>query len=145
LVVGEKIIRAAEVALEQKIPLVLFTASGGARMQEGMVSLMQMARTSAVMNKLQEAGILSVVVLTDPTTGGVVASFASLADIIIAETGALVAFTGPRVIQQTIKQQLPEGFQRAEFLMGHGMIDILNKRHELRKTLAWLLECHRRN
>ena len=122
-VVGEKITRLIETAIEKHLPVILFCASGGARMQEGMVSLMQMAKTSAVLSKLNKAGLLYISVFTDPTTGGVTASFASLGDIILAEPGALIGFAGPRVIEQTINQKLPEGFQRAEFLLEHGFVD----------------------
>jgi acetyl-CoA carboxylase carboxyl transferase subunit beta len=140
--VGEKIARAAEQALEKRIPLILFTASGGARMQEGIISLMQMAKTSAALAKLGEAGVPYFTVLTDPTTGGVTASFAMLGDVIIAEPGALIAFAGPRVIEQTIRQKLPDGFQRSEFLMDHGFVDILCTRTELRATLSHLVALH---
>ena len=122
-VVGEKISRLVEKAIQEKLPVILFCVSGGARMQEGIISLMQMAKTSAAIAKLDEAGLLYISVLTDPTTGGVTASFASLGDIILAEPGALIGFAGPRVIEQTIKQKLPEGFQSAEFLLEHGFID----------------------
>lgn len=142
VVVGEKIILAVEKSLEQDLPLIIFSASGGARMQEGMAALMQMARTAAAVQKLHEAGLLYVCVMTDPTTGGVSASFAALADIIIAEPGALIGFTGPRVIQQTIKQPLPDGFQRAEYLLEHGMIDAVVPRGELRPYLAAVVKLH---
>jgi acetyl-CoA carboxylase carboxyl transferase subunit beta len=138
-VVGEKFTLAAERALEEKRPLIAFTASGGARMQEGILSLMQMAKTSAALEKLSEAKIPYIVVLTDPTTGGTTASFAMLGDIQIAERGALIAFAGPRVIEQTIRQKLPKGFQRSEYLMEHGMVDIVIQRAELRKTLSELV------
>ncbi|MBO8136681.1 MAG: acetyl-CoA carboxylase carboxyltransferase subunit beta [Desulfotomaculum sp.] len=141
-VVGEKITRAIERALEKKYPLIIFAASGGARMQEGMLSLMQMAKTSAALARFDKAGLLYISVLTDPTTGGVTASFASLGDIIIAEPGALIAFTGPRVIEQTIKQKLPEGFQRAEFMRQHGFVDMIVSRDKMRETLANILELH---
>ncbi|MBM7855270.1 acetyl-CoA carboxylase carboxyl transferase subunit beta [Desulfohalotomaculum tongense] len=141
-VVGEKITRAIEAALEKKYPLIIFATSGGARMQEGILSLMQMAKTSAALAKLDQAGILYISVLTDPTTGGVTASFASLGDIIIAEPGALIAFTGPRVIEQTIKQKLPEGFQRAEFMRQHGFVDMIVTRDKMKKTLANILALH---
>lgn len=141
-VVGEKITRAVERATEEGLPLVIFTCSGGARMQEGMSSLMQMAKTSAAIRRHSEAGLLYITVLTDPTTGGVTASFAMLGDIILAEPGALVGFAGPRVIEQTIGQKLPEGFQRAEFLVEHGLIDGLIRRDELHDTLGRLLRMH---
>lgn len=142
--VGEKITRAAERACERRLPLILFIASGGARMQEGMVALMQMAKTAAAIKQLDAAGLLYLSVLTDPTTGGVSASFAMLGDIILAEPGALIGFTGPRVIEQTIKQKLPEGFQKAEFLQQHGMIDLVVPRAKMRETLGQLLMLHRR-
>ena len=122
-IVGEKIARAVERATEEKLPVILFTCSGGARMQEGIVSLMQMAKTSAALKKHSDAGLLYVTVLTDPTTGGVTASFAMLGDIILAEPKALIGFAGPRVIEQTIGQKLPKGFQRSEFLLDHGFVD----------------------
>lgn len=122
-VVGEKITRLTELATEQSLPLILFTASGGARMQEGIISLMQMAKTSAALKKHHDAGGLYITVLTDPTSGGVTASFAMLGDIILSEPGAFIGFAGPRVIRDTIKQELPEGFQKAEFLLEHGFID----------------------
>lgn len=141
-VVGEKIARAIEWAIEKKLPIIIFSTSGGARMQEGILSLMQMAKTSAALAKLDEAGLLYISVLTDPTTGGVTASFASLGDVILAEPGALIGFTGPRVIEQTIRQKLPEGFQRAEFLRQHGMVDKIVNRSELRETLATIISIH---
>lgn len=141
-VVGEKVCRAAERAIDEKYPLIIFSASGGARMQEGMIALMQMAKTSAVLSRLHQSGTLYISVLTHPTTGGVLASYASLADIIIAEPGALIGFAGPRVIEQTIKQKLPEGFQRSEFVLEHGMIDLVVNRHEMRDKLALLLKLH---
>ncbi|MTV49114.1 acetyl-CoA carboxylase carboxyltransferase subunit beta [Heliobacillus mobilis] len=141
-VVGEKIVRAAEKALEKGWPLILFSASGGARMQEGVLSLMQMARTSAALTRLSEAGLPFFSVLTDPTTGGVTASFAMLGDLIIAEPGALIGFTGPRVIEQTIRQKLPAGFQRSEFLQKHGMVDIIIERPKMKAQLATLLSLH---
>ncbi len=119
---------AIEDAIKNKLPLIMFCVSGGARMQEGIISLMQMAKTSAALAKLDEAGLLYISVLTDPTTGGVTASFASLGDIILAEPNALIGFAGPRVIEQTIKQKLPEGFQRSEFLLEHGFIDKIVER-----------------
>lgn len=142
-VVGEKITRAVERATKERLPVVIFTCSGGARMQEGMVSLMQMAKTSAALKRHSEAGLFYLSVLTDPTTGGVTASFAMLGDIILAEPGALVGFAGPRVIEQTIRQKLPEGFQRAEFLLGHGLIDNIVEREDLKETLAKLIVMHR--
>ncbi len=142
-VVGEKIARAVERATELKLPVIIFTCSGGARMQEGMVSLMQMAKTSAALKRHSNAGLLYISVLTDPTTGGVTASFAMLGDIILAEPGALVGFAGPRVIEQTIRQKLPEGFQRAEFLLEHGLIDGIVEREDLKETLAKLIVMHR--
>ncbi|MFZ5598707.1 MAG: acetyl-CoA carboxylase, carboxyltransferase subunit beta [Bacillota bacterium] len=143
-VVGEKIARAIEQAIEKKLPVIIFSTSGGARMQEGILSLMQMAKTSAALAKLDEAGLLFISVITDPTTGGVTASFASLGDIIIAEPGALVGFTGPRVIEQTIRQKLPEGFQKAEFMRQHGMVDMIVSRPQLKETLANILLLHKR-
>lgn len=142
--VGEKITRAVERATEAKLPVILFACSGGARMQEGMVSLMQMAKTSAALKRHHGAGQLYVSVLTDPTTGGVTASFAMLGDIILAEPGALIGFAGPRVIEQTIGQKLPEGFQRAEFLVEHGFVDKIVKREELKETLAMILKLHKK-
>ena len=142
-VVGEKITRAIEKAIEKKLPVIIFCASGGARMQEGILSLMQMAKTSAALGRLGEAGLLYISVLTDPTTGGVTASFAMLGDIIIAEPGALIGFAGPRVIEQTIRQKLPEGFQRSEFLLEKGFIDQIVSRKDMRNTLASLLRIHR--
>lgn len=138
-VVGEKVTRAVEKATEMKLPVVIFACSGGARMQEGIVSLMQMSKTSAALKKHSDAGLLYISVLTDPTTGGVTASFAMLGDIILAEPGALIGFAGPRVIEQTIGQKLPEGFQRPEFLVEHGLIDGIVKREELKDTLAQLI------
>jgi acetyl-CoA carboxylase carboxyl transferase subunit beta len=142
MVVGEKVFRAVEKATLQKIPLLVFATSGGARMQEGMLSLMQMARTSAAVSSLQKAGVLYISVLTHPTTGGTIASFASLADIIIAEPGALIGFAGPRVIRQTIGQELPPNFQKSEFLLEHGMIDLICMRDELPTTIARILKMH---
>lgn len=141
-VVGEKITRAFERATEETLPVVLFTSSGGARMQEGIVSLMQMAKTSAAIRRHSEAGLFYLPILTDPTTGGVTASFAMLGDVILAEPGALIGFAGPRVIAQTIGQKLPEGFQRAEFLVEKGMIDGVVERQELKKTVWRLLKIH---
>jgi len=142
-VVGEKIARVFETACAEKAAVVLFTASGGARMQEGMLSLMQMAKTSAAVARFHQKGLLYISVLTDPTTGGVTASFATLADIIIAEPGALVCFTGPRVIEQTIHHKIPEGFQRAEFLLEHGMIDQIVHRKDLKQYLSKMIALHR--
>jgi len=136
---GEAVITGLTHAAEKKMPFVLFAASGGARMQEGILSLMQMPRTTIAVQRLREARLPYIVVLTDPTTGGVTASYAMLGDIQIAEPGALICFAGPRVIQQTIREQLPEGFQRAEYLLAHGMIDLVVHRHELTSTLANLL------
>lgn len=141
-VVGEKICRAIEKAVELEYPLLMFATSGGARMQEGMLSLMQMARTSAVLQRLHDKGLLYVSVLTHPTTGGVYASFASLADIIITEPGALVGFTGQRVIEQTLGQKLPDRFQRAEFILDHGLIDAVVDRALLKETLERILRLH---
>jgi acetyl-CoA carboxylase carboxyl transferase subunit beta len=142
-VVGEKLTRAIEKATEEKIPVVIFTASGGARMQEGMFSLMQMAKVSAALSRHNESGLLYIPVLTDPTTGGVTASFAMLGDIILAEPGVLIGFAGKRVIEQTIKQSLPEGFQTAEFLLEHGFIDAVVQREKLKETLSQLLSMHK--
>lgn len=139
-VVGEKVSRAAERALEKKQPLVSIASSGGARMQEGIFSLMQMAKVSASIGKLRENGILYISILCDPTFGGVTASFASIGDIIIAEPKSLIGFAGPRVIEQTIKQPLPENFQRADFLLEHGLIDIIVDRKNLKDTLVKLFE-----
>lgn len=141
-IVGEKIALAFERATEQRLPVILFCCSGGARMQEGIISLMQMAKTSAAIKKHSDAGLLYVPVLTDPTTGGVTASFAMLGDIILAEPGALIGFAGPRVIEQTIGQKLPEGFQRAEFQLEHGFIDAIVERKELKLTLYKILKLH---
>ncbi len=134
-VVGEKITRAFERALEERIPIIVISSSGGARMQEGVFSLMQMMKTSAAIARLEEAGIPYISVLTDPTTGGVTASFAMLGDINIAEPNALIGFAGPRVIEQTIKEKLPKGFQRSEFLLAHGMLDDVVERRNLRSYL----------
>ncbi len=142
--VGEKIARAVERATKEELPVILFACSGGARMQEGLVSLMQMAKTSAALKRHHEAGQLYVSVLTDPTTGGVTASFAMLGDIILAEPGALIGFAGPRVIEQTIGQKLPEGFQRAEFLLEHGFVDKIVKREDMKETLARILRLHQK-
>ncbi len=143
-VVGEKITRAVEKATERKLPIIIFTCSGGARMQEGISSLMQMAKTSAALKKHSDAGLLYLTVLTDPTTGGVTASIAMLGDSILAEPGALVGFAGPRVIEQTIGQKLPEGFQRSEFLVEHGLIDGIIRRETMKDTLGKLLQMHHR-
>ena len=140
--VGEKITRAVERATEERLPVVLFTCSGGARMQEGIISLMQMAKTSAALKRHSDAGFLYIPVLTDPTTGGVTASFAMLGDIILAEPGALIGFAGPRVIEQTIGQKLPEGFQRAEFLLEHGFVVRIVTRDEMKEVLGQILKMH---
>jgi acetyl-CoA carboxylase carboxyl transferase subunit beta len=141
-VVGEKIVRTFELATFRQMPVIIFTASGGARMQEGMFSLMQMAKTSAAIARYDKAGGLYIPVLTDPTTGGVTASFAMLGDIILAEPGALIGFAGKRVGEQTIRQKLPEGFQTAEFLLEHGFIDKIVPRDHLKLTLSRLLKLH---
>ena len=138
---GEAVITGMLRAVEKKAPFILFAASGGARMQEGILSLMQMPRTTIAVQRLREAKLPYIVVLTDPTTGGVTASYAMLGDIHIAEPGALICFAGPRVIQQTIREQLPEGFQRAEYLLAHGMIDMVVHRHKMRETLAASAAC----
>jgi acetyl-CoA carboxylase carboxyl transferase subunit beta len=139
VVVGEKIARLFESALKDKLPAVVVSASGGARMQEGILSLMQMAKTTAMINEMRQAGIPYIAVLTDPTTGGVAASFAMLGDIIIAEPRALIGFAGPRVIEQTIRQSLPEGFQRSEFLLKHGFLDRIVSRKDLANELRqWM-------
>lgn len=140
--VGETITRAAEYATDNKLPLIIFTASGGARMQEGIVALMQMAKTSAAIERYKEKGGLYVVCFTHPTTGGVSASFAGLGDINLAEPGALVGFAGPRVIEQTIGQKLPEGFQKSEYLMDHGFVDQIVGRDRMRDTLGQILMLH---
>lgn len=140
--VGECITRSVEFATEHRLPVIIFTASGGARMQEGLISLMQMAKISGALEMHSEAGLLYITVLTDPTTGGVTASFAMLGDIIIAEKGALVGFAGKRVIEQTIKQKLPTNFQTAEFVQSCGFIDIVTERSELKNTLYQLLLMH---
>ncbi|MCK4260889.1 MAG: acetyl-CoA carboxylase carboxyltransferase subunit beta [Halanaerobiales bacterium] len=141
--VGEKITSIIEYGIENRLPLILISTAGGARMQEGMLSLMQMAKTSAALAKLAEAGMLYISIMTDPTTGGVTASYAMLGDINIAEPGALIAFAGPRVIKQTIRQELPDGFQTAEFLLEHGMIDRVVNRQQLRNELTRILQIHR--
>lgn len=138
-IVGEKFVRAANVSLERNIPLVCFSASGGARMQEALFSLMQMAKTSAILQKMREKGIPFVSVLTDPVYGGVSASLAMLGDINIAEPKALIGFAGPRVIEQTVRQKLPEGFQRSEFLLDHGAIDMIVHRNDLKQTICRML------
>ena len=140
--VGEKLTLAINYATRNRLPLILFAASGGARMQEGILSLMQMAKTSAALARFSEKGLLYISVLTDPTTGGVTASFASLGDIILAEPGALIGFAGPRVIQQTIGETLPEGFQRAEYQEEHGFVDAVVPRVRMRETLSQLLRLH---
>ena len=140
--VGEKITRCVEYAQRHRLPLIIFSASGGARMQEGILSLMQMAKTAAAVRRFQEAGGLYISFFTHPTTGGVTASFASLGDITLAEPGALIGFAGPRVIQQTIGQTLPEGFQRAEYLVEHGFVDQIVPRTAMRETLIRLLRLH---
>lgn len=142
--VGEKITRAVERATKEKLPIILFTASGGARMQEGIISLMQMAKTSAALKCHSDAGLLYITVLTDPTTGGVTASFAMLGDIILSEPNALIGFAGPRVIEQTIGRKLPEGFQRSEFLLEHGFVDKIVERGLLKETLGRLLRYHKK-
>jgi acetyl-CoA carboxylase carboxyl transferase subunit beta len=139
-VVGEVITRAIERSLEHNVPLIIVSASGGARMQEGAVSLMQLAKISAALMRLDEAKVPYISVLTDPTTGGVTASFAMLGDLNIAEPGALIGFAGPRVIEQTIRQKLPEGFQRSEFLLEHGMLDAIVRRHDMKSYIARSLE-----
>ena len=144
-VVGEKITEAVERATKEKLPVILFACSGGARMQEGIVSLMQMAKTSAALKRHSDSGLLYISVLTNPTTGGVTASFAMLGDIILAEPGALIGFAGPRVIEQTIRQKLPKGFQSSEFLLEHGFIDQIAERKNMKETLARLLKMHCKN
>lgn len=138
-VVGEKVARIFEYSLEHRVPAVIFCAAGGARMQEGILSLMQMAKTSGLVSRMREARLAYIPVLTDPTGAGVAASFSSLGDVIVSEPGAMVYFAGPRVIEQTIRQVLPRGFQRAEFVQEHGFIDMIVPRHELRNTLASIL------
>src|SRR5213078_4061337 len=129
-----------ELAVLQQVPLVVMPSSGGARMQEGILSLMQLARTTAAVEKVREAGLPYIVILTDPTTGGVTASFAMLGDIHIAEPGAIIGFAGQRVIEQTIREKLPEGFQRAEYLLEHGIVDMVVRRHDLKDRLAILID-----
>ncbi len=143
VVVGEKITYAIEKAIEKKLTQIKFCVSGGDRMQEGIISLMQMAKTTAAISKLNEAGGLYISVLTDPTYGGVTASFASIADIVLAEPGAMIGFAGQRVIEQTIGEKLPEGFQTAEFLLEHGFIDKIVERKELKDTLHKLIGYHK--
>lgn len=143
IVVGEKITYAVEKAIELKYPLIIFSVSGGARMQEGIISLMQMAKTTAALTKLDEAGLLYISVLTDPTYGGVTASFASLGDIVLAEPHAMIGFAGQRVIKQTIGEELPEGFQTAEFLLEHGFIDKIVERKDLKDTIYNLIQFHK--
>ena len=138
-VVGERFVRGVRVAIDQRLPFVCFTASGGARMQEGLLSLMQMAKTNAAIKQLSDAGLPFIPVLTDPTMGGVSASFAFIGDVVLAEPGALVGFAGPRVIEQTVRETLPEGFQRAEFLLEHGAVDMIVDRREMRERIARLL------
>ncbi len=138
-VVGEKVTRAIELGLEKRAPVLVFSSSGGARMQESIMSLMQMAKSSAALAKLKKAGIPFISVLTDPTTGGVTASFAMLGDLNIAEPKALIGFAGPRVIEQTIRQKLPEGFQRSEYLLEHGMVDMIVSRQEMKDKLSQVL------
>ncbi len=140
LAAGEAIVHAFETALKRKRPLILFAASGGARMQEGILSLMQLPRTTVAVDRLKEAGLPYIVVLTNPTTGGVTASYAMLGDVHIAEPGALIGFAGPRVIEQTIREKLPDGFQRSEYLMEHGMVDMVVSRLDMRPTIARLLK-----
>ena len=141
-VMGERLCRLIERAQRQHLPLIIFSASGGARMQEGIISLMQMAKTAAALERFSQAGGLYISVLTHPTTGGVTASFASLGDIMLAEPGALVGFAGPRVIEQTIGEKLPEGFQSAEYLLEHGFLDEVVPRARMRSTLIRLLALH---
>jgi acetyl-CoA carboxylase carboxyl transferase subunit beta len=143
IVVGEKITYAIEQAINLKLPLIILSVSGGARMQEGIISLMQMAKTTAALTKLDEAGLLYISVLTDPTYGGVTASFASLGDIILAEPKAMIGFAGQRVIKQTIGEELPEGFQTAEFLLEHGFIDKIVERKDLKDTISDLIQFHK--
>jgi acetyl-CoA carboxylase carboxyl transferase subunit beta len=140
--VGEKVTRLIEYAGEKKLPLIIFSASGGARMQEGILSLMQMAKTSAALHYFDQKGLLYISVMTNPTTGGVAASFASLGDINIAEKSSLIGFAGARVIKQTIRQDLPEGFQTDQFQLDHGQVDLVVNRKDMRKTLYKLLQLH---
>ena len=143
VVVGEKITYAIEQAVEQKLPLIILSVSGGARMQEGIISLMQMAKTTTALTKLDEAGLLYISVLTDPTYGGVTASFASLGDIILAEPNAMIGFAGKRVIKQTIGEELPESFQTAEFLLEHGFVDKIVERKDMKETLYKIIKFHK--
>ena len=143
IVVGEKITYAIEQAIEKRLPLIIFSTSGGARMQEGIISLMQMAKTTAALTKLDKAGLLYISVLTDPTYGGVTASFASIADIVLAEPKAMIGFAGKRVIEQTIGQTLPEDFQTSEFLLEHGFIDKIVERKDMKNTLSTLIKLHK--
>jgi len=143
-VVGEKVTRAMEEAIKKKIPMLVVTASGGARMQESALSLMQMAKTSCACAKMDEAGILYICLLTEPTFGGVTASFGTLGDIIVAEQGARIGFAGRRVIEQTIRQKLPSDFQTAEYLLKYGQIDVISKRKNLKETLSKILEMHKK-
>lgn len=143
IVVGEKITYSVEKAIELKLPLIIFCVSGGARMQEGIISLMQMAKTTSAIAKLNEAGLLYISVLTDPTYGGVTASFASIADIVLAEPGAMIGFAGKRVIRQTIGESLQEGFQTAEFLLEHGFIDKIVERKDLKDILYRIIKFHK--
>ena len=142
-VVGEKVTRLIEYGVERKAPVIIATTSGGARMQEGIFSLMQMAKTSAALQRLREVGAPYIVILSDPTTGGTTASFAMLGDVNIAEPNALIGFAGPRVIEQTIRQKLPAGFQRSEFLLKHGMVDIISERKDLKDTISKILRFHK--
>jgi acetyl-CoA carboxylase carboxyl transferase subunit beta len=137
---GEAVVTAGQAALDNDAPLIMVAAAGGARMQEGILSLMQMPRTTVIVQQLRERGLPYIVILTDPTTGGVTASYGMLGDIQIAEPGALIGFAGPRVIQDTIKEKLPEGFQRAEYLLEHGMIDMVVHRHKLSETLGRIID-----
>ena len=143
-VVGEKITRAIEKATELRVPFIIFTASGGARMQEGVLSLMQMAKTSVALNRHSEAGLLYISIMTHPTTGGVSASFASIGDLNIAEPQALIGFAGRRVIEQTVREKLPEDFQTAEFLLAHGQLDAIFHRHEMRDKVATIVKLHQK-
>ncbi len=140
IAVGAAFLSGVKAAIADKVPYILFTAAGGARMQEGILSLMQMPRTTVALAELREAGLPYIVVLTDPTTGGVTASYAMLGDVQVAEPGALIGFAGQRVIEQTIREKLPEGFQRAEYLLEHGIIDMVVRRHELKDMLATLVD-----
>ncbi len=139
LAVGAAFVAGVEAAIAEKAPYIIFTAAGGARMQEGILSLMQMPKTTVAIQMLHEAGLPYIVVMTDPTTGGVTASYAMLGDVQLAEPGALIGFAGQRVIEQTIREKLPEGFQRSEYLLDHGMLDMVTHRHQLRETLAQLI------